>query len=189
MNLEELKRSWQEMSVRIDKLEEDNRRLTTELAAGKASSAQQRLKKSVRISGCAGIILPVLAPFLVLSLNFPVWVAVIYAFFGIVMSVLDFAFAHYIGKYNYLAMPIVDSLQHAIQIQRYLNYLQSFGIIVGMSVILIMGFFVFRDTEYDIWIGMLVGFIVGIVFGIKKFITIRRDTRMIRDELKAAMSE
>lgn len=47
MNIDELKTQWQELRLRVDKLEDNNARLAHQLAAGKAVNYKQQTCKNI----------------------------------------------------------------------------------------------------------------------------------------------
>ncbi|MGN0210354.1 MAG: hypothetical protein ACI391_04490, partial [Muribaculaceae bacterium] len=68
-DLDLIKQQWQQLSVKVDNLEQANQRLSDQLARNNAKSYQQRLAGRVKSVSWAGLMLPVLAPMLYFSLQ------------------------------------------------------------------------------------------------------------------------
>ena len=131
MDLEQLRNNWQKTRINSELLDADTNRLTERLASGRAQTARAKLARYYRRSALCAILLPALSPILVISLGFPEWIAAIYAWFGVVMGVLNLCFSRYISRCDYTSQPIVTALASAVKIARIQRYLRAFGMFTG----------------------------------------------------------
>lgn len=185
MDLEELKNTWQNLNIRVSQLEEDNRRTANALSAGRAQSAQAALAKMYKVSGCAGLLLPGFAPMIVKILGLPLWVAVIYAVFGVLMSILSFCFSAYIMRTDVINCPVVQAMKHVVAIRKYQGRIRIMGIFLGSAVLLSMLAVMLRESE----IGLIIGFVGGLIIGLPVAIfKIRRQIRLTR-QIQSALEE
>ena len=187
-DLEQLRENWRRMSLRVDRLEADNRRMAKRLAAGRATSAQQKLAGFYRISAIASCLLPILAPSLT-HVGFPVWIATVYAVFGVIMAILQFTFYRKIIRSDYLSLPVVTALADAIDIARKQRLLRMFSLCTGGFVILSMILAAFNRLDTSILIAMTVGLIIGAAIGYRKYRKMSALVREMQDELRANLNE
>ena len=183
MDLEQLRNTWQKARVNSELLETDNRKLAESLAAGRAQTARDKLAGYYRRSFIVALLLPALSP----VLDFPVWIAAVYASFGVVMGILNLCFSNYIKRCDYLAQPIVSALADAVKIARYQRYLRSFGISMGGALIATMFFDAVDHSEFHIIIAFIVGLVLGVIIGIIKFRWMSALTRQMQDELRSLL--
>ena len=189
MNIEQLKYTWRQMGGRIDKLESENRRMAKKLAIGKAMTAQRRLAKTALRGVFAGLLLPILAPLLYYYLGFQLWITILYGFFGIVMSAANIIFYRSIMKSDYMSLPLVNAMMSAVRIRTNLRNIRILGICMGLGIIFSLIFDSIERYEISILSGMIVGFIIGAVIGLKKFREQTALCKAIIRELRAAMHE
>lgn len=177
MDIEELKQQWNQLSVRVDRLEQENRRLAAELATGRAVSAQQKLVRRFMLHGFCGLILPLLAPLLVLVLNMPLWVAVLYALLGLVCMLIDFYLADSVRKRNIAKDSVVENLQFIISLKKKQRQIQL--VLIGVCLLfLAFAFYPFIKEEPSIVIGAFIGAIIGATLG---FLEYRRKIKLINE--------
>lgn len=184
-NLDELKQKWQELSARVDVLEDINHKLTQRLACGKVTNLQQQLAGRIQRWGYIGFLLPLLAPGLVYMLNLPVWYALLYAAFGLIAAVNSFMFTRYIRSQSLVEMPVADAIKRAVYIKtrQQRTYIAGF---LFLLVFFVIGIIVFPSNQQtlEIFIGALVGLIAGLLIGIPRMITNIRIARRMVDSLK-----
>lgn len=189
MDLEQLRNNWQKTRINSELLDADTSRLTERLASGRAQTARAKLARYYRRSALCAILLPALSPILVISLGFPEWIAAIYAWFGVVMGVLNLCFSRYISRCDYTSQPIVTALASAVKIARIQRYLRAFGMFTGGALIVTMFVDAFDHSEYHIIIAFIVGLVLGIVLGIIKFRRMSALAQQMQDELKSLLHD
>ena len=187
MELEELKNQWNRLSVRVERLEEENRRLARELATGRAISSQTKLVRRLHQHAICGLILPVLSPFLITVLKMPLWVAICYAVFGIICMFIDLWLARTVKNNNLSTQTVMTSLRNMLRFKRNQRRIQCVLIVVCFTF-LAFAFFPYLAPEQHMFIGGLIGLVLGLIFGILEY---RKKTRLINDiitELKGGQS-
>jgi len=189
MDLEELKQNWHKVQLNIELLKEDNRRLARQLATGRAQTACDKLASYYLRSAFGAMLLPVISPILVTILNMPVWLAVCYALFGIIMGVISILFYRHIRHCDYTSLSIVDALSTAVKIAHYQRYIRTFGIIVGGSLAVTMFYLAIDMSAYHIVKGFIVGFIVGSIFGVIKYLRMSALVRQMKNELQSLLED
>lgn len=115
----------------------------------------------------------------------PLWIAVIYAAFGVLMSVLSFCFSSYIMRTDVINCPVVQAMKHVVHIRKYQERFRILSILLGSSVLLSMLAVMWQVSEIEIIIGFLVGLIIGLPIAIFK---IRRQIRLTR-QIQSALEE
>ncbi|MBD5220463.1 MAG: hypothetical protein HDS72_09590 [Bacteroidales bacterium] len=179
MELDNLKNAWQNLNVRVDRLEEENRRTTEALSRNRAKSAQMRLADSYKRTAVLGFALPAIAPMCVRVLHMPVWVGVMYALFGLIMGALVLR-AYWVTKHtNFMSLSVVDALRQAIRLRRRQNITTTTGIVLGCVLI---GVF-YSYLKVGVW-GFFIGLAVGLAIGIRKQLRQRELIREIEDALR-----
>lgn len=189
MDFETLKENWNKACINIELLKADNERLARQLATGRAQIARDKLASYYRRSSSAAILLPLLSPTLVSILGMPIWLAFVYALFGIVIGLVQFKFSNYIKHCDYASVPTVEALSIAIKIARYQRYIRSFCI--GISCILLFAmFYIALDRyEYHILSGFIIGLVVGLIIGGIKFIRMSALVRQMKNELQSLLDD
>lgn len=185
MELEELRNTWQALSIRVDRLERENRRMARRLCAERATGMQQRLASSYRRISVVGFLLPLLAPLLVIELELGIWLGIVYAVYGIAIGVADLIFARYISKSDYISQPIVDAVAHAVRIRMWQRRLLLFGIAGGVPVLVLLFMSIIDDGNGSGLLGAIAGGIIGLAIGVVKERKYFKMSRQILAELRS----
>ena len=183
-DLDLIKQQWQQLSVKVDNLEQANRRLSDQLARTNAKSFQERLAGRVKRISWAGLLLPVLAPMLYYSLQMPVWICFVYAIFGIFMCILNRRLSTFILSKNLMEISATEALQHATAVRLYQKNVRILSAI--LAILLLFGmYYVLPPSEHQSYIlmGGLVGLIIGLAFAIPRCITNARLARQMAQSL------
>lgn len=183
-DLDFIKQQWQQLSVKVDNLEQANQRLSDQLARTNAKSFQERLAGRVKRISWAGLLLPVLAPMLYFSLQMPVWICVVYAIYGIFMCILNRRLSTFILSKNLLEISATEALQHATAVRLYQKNLRILSAI--LAILLLFGmYYMLPVTEHHTFIlmGGLVGLVLGLAFAIPRCITNARLARRMAQSL------
>lgn len=183
MEMQDLQRSWDALNARVDQLEERLRTSNTQLALVNSRSLQTKLRNRYLIQAATGIVLlPMIAPFL-LQLGLPVWLAIAYGGVGMLMGVMNLIMAIYIGKNNYLSLPVVEAVSHAAAIIKWQYRLRI--VLYLLLLLLLFPFFyeLYKLNEISILVGGIVGLIVGLAIGISRDISSRNMAKRIFESL------
>lgn len=185
-NLDDLKSIWQSIRVDESTLEDVNRRLSDRFSTRRVRTLQERLARRIRIIGYSGLALPLFAPVVYHVLDMPMWLAICYALFGIVMSILSILLAAYINRSELAEMPVADALRMAASIKKWMVIDRIVGIFFGIPILGSMFIEVFHSNEEDLIFGFIAGLGVGLAIGlnrsIKDFRMIRNITECLRDD-------
>lgn len=188
MDLDTLKNKWQSLSVAQGPLERDNRRIADELARGKAAGAQQRLARYHRTMGLKGLFLPVLSFFLVETLHFPVWLAVAYGAFGVIMCAANIWLARKIKTTDCINMPVVSALCAVIGINKLQRRIRTFGMCVALLIICSMASEILDANDNMLVLSFAVGLAIGIVIAIIQLRHSRRLLSELQNQIRACVS-
>lgn len=190
MDIEELRQNWQRAKIKCETLEAENRRLARELATGRATTVRDRLSRHyLRSALSALVILPLFSPLLVHVLNFPLWAAILYAVFGIIIGIINLWFSQYIKHSDYTSVSIIESLAKAEKIARYQRNIEIFAIVFCLVVLITMFSIMIDINERDVLLGFFIGLAIGIVIAIKKYLYMHSLTRQMQQELKSLAEE
>lgn len=184
LDLDELRNSWQTLSLRVDNLEATNRRLAKELCSERATSVQQRLARSYRFMSVWGFVLLPLAFPLYYVIDMPAWLCVLYAVFGILMGLIYLCFASYISRSNYVSLPMVDAVRHALRVRMMQRRILVGGLVMGLVVIVPFFWILFGKEDPVPFYGACVGGAVGLAIGIQKELKFFRLSRQMLAELR-----
>lgn len=188
MDLDQIRQQWQRTTLRVEQLEADNRRMARLLAAGRVSSAQERLAKHHTFSAFSGLLLPVLAPMLIFVLHYPLWLAICYGVAGIVLAIANFWFAQYVRYADFMSCPVAQAATEAVKVMLWQNRLTALGIVLCVPVLVSMFVMIAPEMEY-IMGGLLVGLAVGLPIGIAKYFKGRGMARALKREVQNAALE
>lgn len=186
MDFDKLRRAWQESRIPIDPA--DTRWVADEVARGNARSAQQKLLLYYRYSLIDALLVPCLAPMLVYVVNLPVWMAVLYGAFGILMGVINYLLYRYIGKSDFTVLPVMLAVERALRIKQWQTRIRALGITLAVSLLTTMAVELF-DHDHYVMLGFAVGLVAGIAVGLKKYLSMRHATDDLIRQVRAFESE
>ncbi len=186
-NLDDLRHQWQALSTDNARLSEANRLLVAKLAAEKATTKQQKLKRQYLVFAILGF---VLLPFLAYvglyeMLHAPLWLCLLYAGGGFYIGVMDLWFVSLIGSADYISMPTCEAMAHASRMLLWQARLQALGIVACVIIVGPLLVYIYCLGKPDVMIGALVGLGVGLVFGILKYNSLRRMARSLLSDLES----
>lgn len=186
MDIEELKQAWQRTQLRLDTLDADNRRIAHQLAAGRATTAQQWLVRYYRRSFVFSLFLPVLS-IVLYEVGYPAWMAAIYALFGFVMAAVNISFSRYIAAVDYMSLPMVTALSEAIKIRRRQQTIRTCSFAGALGVCMSIFFCMMDMGNSYVLEGGAIGLVVGVVVGILKHRRVNSYVRAMESELRSML--
>lgn len=181
MDINELKDKWQQLSFDSDRLTADSDRVMSEIKAGKITSAQHRLALNYKRNALGGLCVAALAPMLVTTLHFQLWVAIAYGVFGLLMAFLSYDFSRSIAKTDYVSQPVVDAMSAVLAVRKRMARIRAVGIVLGCGVLTSFFGEVIDSVDNTLLLSSCIGLGVGLTVGLLKY---RQMTRLA-DELKA----
>lgn len=177
------------MSIDTARLDRDSGRVMSELKSGKIKSAQTRLADYFIRNGVFGLCLPALAPMIFLVLEFPLWVACVYAVFGLVMGAFSFAMGIRVRRFNYMSLPVVTALSKVVDIHRRMTRLRVFGICTGLLVIGSLFAQCLGAVNTSILWGFAIGLAVGIPVAWVKYRMGEKLVKELKEQLRSMLDE
>lgn len=187
MDIDEMKNRWQDLSIRANYLEKENRQLIDKVTARRAETTQKRLASIYLWQSFIGALLPLLSPLVVLVLGLPLWIGVCYGLFGIVMTVANLSMRRYILRTDYINTTVVQSIERTIKVRKRIVQLRVLSICLGLPIILSFGLELASGQDGTM-IGFLSGIIIGLAIGITKWVKQQKLTRSMLEELKNVAS-
>lgn len=187
-DLEEYKKSWKHARLDTSSLEADNRAMARRLATGKAMTTKQSLGRHYLFSFIVSLMLPVLSPVLVI-IGFPMWVAVIYGIFGIIMAVMSGSFYIYIRHIDYYSLPTVEALKNVLALSKWTTVMSISGFSMAFAVCCSMLWASLEGMHDQIFYGLVFGLVIGAMIGYLRFRNRNRLVKKLRYELQSLSSE
>lgn len=171
--LDNLKDIWKSTELNSRQLEEANRQCSRRLASAKAVTLRQRLYRQALRTGCAGIILPMLAPLLYRVLDIPLWYAIAYAIFGLLAGCISFVIAGQIKSCDLASMPVAEVMEKMVANQRLQIVKTLVAAIFGSVLAAILACLVWDSSEplalASFFAGLALGLSVAIPSTIRRF--------------------
>ncbi len=185
MDIDELKNKWQDIDCRTEKLEEENLRLSREIAAGKITGSKEKLTKSFKGSLAACFFLPILAPFTYKVMEMPLWFSWAYAIFGIIMGIFSLVICFRLRKIDLSIMSVLTAFEESLKIKQTIFYARLTGIVTGGILLTeLAAVILFKNNDLYMQMGFVGGLVVGLGIGIYKIKRQHSLMRQIIDELQ-----
>lgn len=185
MDIDELKKQWKSMELRIDQLEKDNKRLLSCISNDKVWGVRKKLQTRY----FALIVLCVVSPVWILLMNEMYYidteVLIIYTFFFVVMAVVNSYIYNLIGKVDCSSMTIKEALMAITKVEETRRRGQLLGWILAVPLVIIL-FRVFSEMGHpEVLYGASVGLVIGGIYGY----IFERQTRQLIKELRKTLAD
>lgn len=185
MDIDELKKQWKSMELRIDQLEKDNKRLLSCISNDKVWGVRKKLQTRY----FALIVLCVVSPVWILLMNEMYYidteVLIIYTFFFVVMAVVNSYIYNLIGKVDCSSMTIKEALMVITKVEETRRRGQLLGWILAVPLVIIL-FRVFSEMGHpEVLYGASVGLVIGGIYGY----IFDRQTRQLIKELRKTLAD
>ncbi len=189
MDIDELKKQWKSMELRIDQLEKDNKRLLSRISNDKVRGVRKKLQTRY----FALIVLCVVSPVWMLLMNeiyyIDIEVSIIYTFFFVVMTAVNSYIYNLIGKVDCSSMTIKETLMAITKVEETRRRGQLLGWILAVPLVIIL-FRVFSEMDHpEVLYGASVGLVIGGIYGYIFDCKTRRLIRELRQTLADALAE
>ena len=185
MELDELKKQWQQIELRIDKVEEANHRLTERLKKNKATNAKQRLTTQFGVKLLFCIISPLWMVLFASQVEVRTELYISYMVFFVIMAISMAYVWNKLRTMNYMKMSIKEALIAVYDMERLYRRVGWVGIITGAPLIVFMLMEIHKleipEAVYGAWVGLIVGAIVGLISKIRY--------RRLLKEMRQALEE
>ena len=184
ISLESLRRQWQQVTIKAEKLEATNAELTRRLKAERAGSVRDRLARRFRAQTILSAALPLLAALIYFENMVSAPFAIIYGVFGLIMCVSGIWFTRYVKHSDFIACPTVEALHRAYDISRWRQRFRIMGWLMALIVVVWLFIEMAKSGNDSAMIGACVGLAIGLPIGIYKEIVTARLTRRMLKELE-----
>ncbi len=181
--LDAIRRAWQGMRVDQDSLDSAASRAADSIARGNTAPLQYRLARRQRRTAIAGMLMIPLAYMLYAVLELNIWICVIYAVFGLVMSILNRLLADYTSEMPLAEMPVAEALRRAVMIRLRQRQIRIGGIIGGAAVLAALAVSLIGAYGSDMLLAMVVGLAAGLAVGIPRAVRMSRMARRLVESL------
>ena len=164
--IEDLRRQWQEVNLRVDDLERRNRQLASELSNHKAVGLRQRLMRFRMRNMVLCLVFPfILVPMLIDSLGASWLFAATYIIFFWLMAVSNWVVWRSLSKIDISSATAGEAILNVYNVQRYVRYGRILGWSLAVPLLLWM-FSIFYNIGdsgmiWGGWAGLLIGLAIG----------------------------
>lgn len=187
MDIDELKKQWQSMELRVEQLEKDNRRLMTRISRDRFAGLRGKLMARYRLM----IIVCVISPVWMLLLEDVYGVGrvlnVCYASFFVITALANAYIYYLFHKIDYSIMTVKEALTATTHLEITRCRLRMLGwlMVVPLLVMMFQAFYETGQDEviYGAWFGLIIGAIVGTIFDRKTRRLIRQMRQTLTEEL------
>ena len=189
MDFDELKKSWQEQSVRIERLEKQNRYLTQQVRFSSLATKRSKLLRDYRILVIVAILM---LPFIVMS--FPIIgvtsrTEVFFMFGMAALVVINAYILFYIKSIDITRLSVRDALTKVFALERKRLILRYVSIAIAVCIISMMLYDLYFIGEIAAITGACVGGVVGAILGLRKEMEIRAIIKDMREDLEDALRD
>lgn len=181
--LTELREMWAELNTRITRLEEETINEGRRVSNQRIKSAQEDLattyKRFSRVSLCCAVIFPIIygfpGVFQYPTLLYHIIVAAASFIFFCTAGIMDLYLTNGVQDIDIATMPVTEVRILAINLKKLHHIFQI--ILIPMAVVL-LGVMCYPVIK-QVWIGMIIGGIIGLSIGITAYLKMMRDYKEI----------
>lgn len=189
MDIDELKKQWQSMELRVAQLEQDNRRLLSRISSDRTMGLRQKLMNRYRAMVAVCVFSPVWISLMDNLYDISLWIDVCYTLFFLVMAVANGYVYMFIRRINHSTMSVKDALIAATNLEIMRRRLNILGYVLAIPLLAIM-FYAFYEIGkpeiiYGAWTGLAIGCVCGLIYERKN----RNLIKDLRQTLAAELSE
>ena len=182
ISFESLRRQWQQVTIKANKLEATNAELTRRLKAERADSVRDRLARRFRTQAMLSGVLPLLAALIYIEDMVSAPFAIIYGVFGVIMCVSGIWFTRYVKNSDFISCPTIEALRRAYKISRWRQRFRIMGWLMALIVVAWLFIEMVKYGNDSAIVGACVGLAIGLPIGIyKEIVTARLTRRMVRE--------
>lgn len=183
MNLDDLKKNWNDLKVDDSVLADENARLRRELTGQRLCSTRDRLRRRLRRMACMALALVIVMPCLGRASQglLSDWLVAVTCVFITLMGLINLMLSFRLNDIDLSRDTTVEALRKTVAFARLRQWCKAGGMVVGVVIIGMM-IYEFAGAG-DIWIvyGACAGAVVGLIIGLYIDRSIRR---LIKDMIK-----
>ncbi|MDE6084771.1 MAG: hypothetical protein K2G40_00005 [Muribaculaceae bacterium] len=188
IELEELKKSWQSQSARIDRLENENARLRRKVEGSRINGSRGKLLRTYRVLCIVSL---VMMPFCIMSfprLDIPSYLTVVFAIFFAQATLVNFYVYMRIREIDITKVSVKDALEMVISLTRLRQRLRLLEMVLALPVIVLFFLALYQNDSYGL-IGGIFGGVIGGIVGLKKEFEIRGLLRSMQSDLEELLGD
>lgn len=189
MDLDELKRTWQSQSTRIDRLEEQNRELRRCVRENKVYTKRSKL---MRTYTWLVIVSVLMIPFILISfpaLDIDMRLAVMFVVTMGGLAIANGYVYNLIAKIDPTGMSVREALMRVLHLERMRRRIRLVSMIVSAVVVSIFFYTLYQSDGHADLLGGIVGGIVGLIVGLRKEAEIKATIRAMKADLEDALQD
>lgn len=186
MELDELKTKWHELDGRLDCADVKIDRLTARVAAGKITSAKQRLARMLRMQLFLLAMLPLLFSGILRSdgnAGSDVAVQVLLGLFVMAMLGRQVFLIVRLARIDPVKQSVLEACAAVVRFRSCFLAGVVIGIALGVPFLVAFGIYVGRFTTPYVLYGFWTGLTVGVPLGVRVFLRMRREIDVLREAL------
>ena len=186
MELDELKTKWHELDGRLSCADTKIDRLTAEVSAGKIISAKQRLARTIRL----GIFLLAVLPLCFANISRTgeadpgTAVQATLALFIFAMLARQIALLVLLARIEPGAGTVRETCAAVLRFRTCFLWGVGAGIVLGVPLLISLGFYVGSLTSPYVFYGFVAGLIVGLPLSVRIFLRMMGDINALRAALR-----
>lgn len=188
MELDDLKTKWSELEGRLDGTNARTEQLAAEVAAGKITSAKQRLVRMTRL----GIFILAMLPLLFLNIfrydevGPGVTVKVLLALFIFAMLIRQVLLLVLLGRIEPGRQSVCEACAAVLRFRSCFLAGVGVGIVLAVPLFVALGIFMGRMTTPYVLYGFVAGLVIGLPLGVRIFLRMLGDINALRAALQGA---
>lgn len=185
-NIKEIKEMWEEINKRLARLEEATLNEGRRVSEKNIRSAQQNLEATYKRFSVVGFISAVVFPIIFgvptlfdyPSRIYQLIVSLSMCAYFLTAAIMDLYLYHKVGDMDLAEMPVSTIRQTAIRLKKRHHI---FMMILIPTAIVVLGLMVYPIIEQT-WIGLVIGGVLGLAFGLRFYFKIMGDYKRIISE-------
>lgn len=187
MELEDLKKSWQEQTARLDKLEQQNAELRLKLNSNRLSGSKGKLQRIYRSLTIMSIVMIPISLITFKAIGIPYYVNIMMAAYFAQSAVVNFYVLMLIKEIDITRVSVKDALAMVINIFKTRRRLRIVECILVIPLMFMLFYSFISDSSAIV--GAIVGGVTGGIVGLKKEFEIRALLRDMQADLQDLLSD
>lgn len=187
MDIEDLKRNWQQLELRVNKAEFENRRLAERLCKNNATGIKHKLMARYRAMTIVCAISPLWIILFNMQMNVNAYLFAGYISFFVIMALATAYIWFWMANTDYMSMTVKDAIIATYKAEKLCKNHNWIGFVTGIPLLVFLMITISETGEYVIitgaWTGLIVGGLIGLYIRLRNRRLLREMRRMLEDEL------
>lgn len=189
MDLDKLRQNWQQLELRIDKIELENKRLAERLKKNSATGIKHRLTSRYGRMTIICILAPLWMVLYDKTISTDIYLYISYIAFFVIMTIATGYVWWYLKSTDYMSMSVKDALIAVYKAEKLCKTHNWIGYITGLPLIAFLMIEIYQLGEQPLIIGAWAGVIIGGSIGTYIRIKNRRLLKTMKQTLIEEISE